>query len=151
MKDSLQYKEFEIEDYLQIEARPESNVVKLGFDREKEGDFILNHPQSRAMTITYEDRPVAIIGLFQMYDNVAEAWVLCSEEIKKFGKEFSLKCLWCLHHYSKELGFHTVVGRVREDFELAQSWTERMGFVPTDKTVDNPDGTKSILYLWRCE
>jgi hypothetical protein len=145
-KSKLYVELFSKEHYLEIDARPESNLVRLGFDRDKEADFIEKHSESG--TIMLEGEPLAIIGLVYLYPGVGECWAVCSEKVKEHKREFNEICLSYLREYSLLFEYRTVVARVRLDFEISKRWVESLGFISTGQTVMNPDDTESMVYTW---
>jgi hypothetical protein len=146
-KSKLKTELFKIEHYLQLEPRLESNVIRFGLDREKEALFIEEYSES--LTFLFDDRPIGIVGLVKHAEGIGEAWALTSDEIINHGKEFNIISYQYLVEYAEFFGYTTVIARVNEDFDISHKWVEKMGFISTDRTIENPDGSNSLVYIWK--
>lgn len=89
---------------------------------------MFNAPNSYMETIMLGNIPIAIIGMIHLWDGVAEAWTVTSEEVKLYPISFHKSVLSSLVHHEKLLGIHRTQMNVRADYEDGRKWAEALGF-----------------------
>lgn len=108
---------------------------------------LVNHPGAYTRTILLDGRPIAVIGVVKLWDGVAEAWSVTSDEVRRVPLSFHKVVSGLIKAVERHLGIRRIQMSVDENYSEGHRWAEALGFKREGLMLKyGPIGENHFLY-----
>ncbi len=109
-------------------------------------------PGIHSYTMLEDGKPIAIMGITQMWEGVAEVWSLLSDQAKTFhaGHNMLKKVRWALETFQRELHIHRFQATALATHKEGCRFLEAMGFSLEAKLMNYGHDKRPHCLYSRC-
>jgi len=119
---------FKAEHLGQAEWTGEPMAKAVGYDASPEEVGRKYVENGGGITVRYDGRIIACMGVVRLWSGVGEVWCFTSAEAARRPRLLCRAALWGIQNAIPFLGLHRVQAHVRMDFPAALRWIRYLGF-----------------------